>query len=386
MLQAERQLKALRGELQRARTELATLMNVRPGTDFTIAAAQAPTPTEVLDLPASIDELELSALTNRAEVRGEAYQGRINARETKVQILRMLPGLEFTGGATYEGNSYLLNNTWASGGLELTWNLLNLVSGPRNIELAETREALSETRRHALSMAVLSQVHIANLAYQTAVEDFRMADRLADVDKAITGQLEAAGSARQMSRQQIIQGRINAALTELRRDMAYAEMQAAWGRIFATIGADPLPGSLPSEDVKTVAAAVARTFDQWRDGDIWAENPADMATPMALDALNVEEVEAPETAEAPAPGNWLGPAQMDVAPSEDDRPVIAAAVALDPLAEGQSVAALSDQIPLPTAEEVQKGQIQLIDPGTVQAMADDPAPAAWTALPVGMRF
>lgn len=298
----------------------------------------------------------------------------------------MLPGLEFTGGATYEGNSYLLNNTWASGGLELTWNLLNLVSGPRNIELAETREALSETRRHALSMAVLSQVHIANLAYQTAVEDFRMADRLADVDKAITGQLEAAGSARQMSRQQIIQGRINAALTELRRDMAYAEMQAAWGRIFATIGADPLPGSLPSEDVKTVAAAVARTFDQWRDGDIWAENPADMATPMALDALNVEEVEAPETAEAPAPGNWLGPAQMDVAPSEDDRPVIAAAVALDPLAEGQSVAALSDQIPLPTAEEVQKGQIQLIDPGTVQAMADDPAPAAWTALPVGMRF
>ncbi|EKV28543.1 efflux outer membrane protein [Caenispirillum salinarum AK4] len=416
MLQAERQLKSLRGELQRARTELATLMNVRPGTGFTIAAADAPTPDAVLDLPAPVEDLELAALTNRSEVRGESYQGRINARETRVQILRMLPGLEFSGSGNFSGNTYLLNNTWATGGLELTWNLLNLISGPRNIELAETREQLSDVRRQALSMAVMSQVHIANLAYRTAVEDYRMADRLADVDTAIRGQMEAAGTARQMSRQQVIQSRINAALTELRRDMAYAEMQAAWGRIFATIGADPLPGSLPDGDVNTVAAAVASTFDQWQSGTITAEDPADLAAPGAVQAVLDEEpqVERPDAASAegdaaeaasavaqpPAEDLAADPvvtsaplaALPDAAPAEAAAPAPAApAQAAAPVEAVELVEAVEavDYAPEPATPpapvEASDGRILLLEPAAAQARAE-PAPAIWATMPRGMRF
>ncbi|WP_404380358.1 TolC family protein [Caenispirillum salinarum] len=406
MLQAERQLKSLRGELQRARTELATLMNVRPGTGFTIAAADAPTPDTILDLPAPVEDLELAALTNRSEVRGESYQGRINARETKVQILRMLPGLEFSGSGNFSGNTYLLNNTWATGGLELTWNLLNLISGPRNIELAETREQLSDVRRQALSMAVMSQVHIANLAYRTAVEDYRMADRLADVDTAIRGQMEAAGTARQMSRQQVIQSRINAALTELRRDMAYAEMQAAWGRIFATIGADPLPGSLPDGDVHTVAAAVANTFDQWQSGTITAEDPADLAAPGAVQAVLDDEplaepagaaaaVEPVEAASATAQPPAEEPAEEPLVTSAplaalpDAAPVEAVAPAPAASAAAAAPAEAMDYVPEPAAPpapvEASGDRILLVEPAASQARAEV-APAIWATMPRGMRF
>ncbi|WP_343869251.1 TolC family protein, partial [Caenispirillum bisanense] len=316
MLEAERQLKALRSQMQQARTELATLMNLRPGTPFEISAALAPTPGEVPSLPAALDTLELTALANRSEVRGEAYQLRINENESWVALLRMLPGLELTSSLDYSANKYLLNNAWASGGMELTWNLLNLFSGPRAMALAESQEKLSAVRRHALSMAVLSQVNIANLAYRTAVEDYALAERIASVETRIRDQLEAGGAAQQQGRRAVVRGRIGAALAELRRDMAYADMQAAWGRMFATIGADPLPEELTGGDVPTVANAVAQTFARWQAGQLQAvvpepvpaaaiEAPAAAAPAPAVTAPAAEDATAPAgvpMAAAPAPG------------------------------------------------------------------------------------
>ena len=277
MLESERQLKALRGQMLQAKTELATLMNLRPGTPFTIAAAQAPTPREVPSLPGAPDALERAALANRSEVRGEAYQLRVAENESWVALLRMLPGLELTSSLDYSSNRYLLNDTWATGGVELTWNLLNVLSGPRALELAESQEQLAQVRRHALSMAVLSQMKVADLTFRTAVEDYRLADRLAEVEGRMRDQLDAGAAAQQQSRRAVVRGRVGAALAELRRDMSYADMQAAWGRMFATIGADALPETIESSNVAAVATAVGRTFERWGKGDIPELVPAPVA-------------------------------------------------------------------------------------------------------------
>lgn len=311
MLESERQLKALRGQMLQAKTELATLMNLRPGTSFTIAAAQAPTPREVPSLPGDPDALELAALANRSEVRGEAYQLRIAENESWVALLRMLPGLELTSSLDYSSNRYLLNNTWATGGVELTWNLLNVLSGPRALELAESQEQLAQIRRHALSMAVLSQMKVAALTYRTAVEDYRLADRLASVEGRMRDQLEAGGAAQQQSRRAVVRGRVGAALAELRRDMSYADMQAAWGRMFATIGADALPETIDASNVAAVATAVGRTFERWGKGDIPGLAPAPVTESHSGQQAAAEE---PQQASWPAkdwfawtvPEEWTG--------------------------------------------------------------------------------
>ncbi|WP_041795519.1 TolC family protein [Pararhodospirillum photometricum] len=273
VLEAERQLKSLRSQMTQARTELATLMNLRPGTPFLIAAAEFPTPTHLPTLPADTDNLELLALSNRSEVRGESYQLRINENESWVAILRMLPGLELSSSYDYSGNKYLLNNAWASGSMQLTWNLLNLLSGPRAIALAESQEQLSHVRRHALSMAVLSQVNVADLAYRTALEDYQLAQRIAEVENRILSQLEAGKAARQQGRRAVVRGQMGATLADLRRDMAYADLQAAWGRMFATVGADPLPEELTAADLPTLSATLAQTFQRWEKGEIRSDMP-----------------------------------------------------------------------------------------------------------------
>ncbi len=315
MLEAERQLKALRSQMQQARTELATLMNLRPGTPFEITAALVPTPGAVPALPADLDALELTALANRSEVRGEAYQLRINENESWVALLRMLPGLELTSSLDHSANKYLLNNTWASGGVELTWNLLNLFSGPRAMALAESQEMLSQVRRHALSMAVLSQVNVANLAYRTAVEDYQLAERIASVEARIRDQLEAGGAAQQQGRRAVVRGRIGAALAELRRDMAYADMQAAWGRMFATIGADPLPEELTAGDVPTVANAVAQTFARWEAGQVQAVAPQESAVPTVAQPTEAPAPAVPAMDAAAPAGVPMAAAVQDVAPT-----------------------------------------------------------------------
>ncbi|SOD90760.1 TolC family protein [Caenispirillum bisanense] len=390
MLEAERQLKALRSQMQQARTELATLMNLRPGTPFDIAAAQAPTPDEVPTLPADLDTLELAALANRSETRGEAYQLRINENESWVAMLRMLPGLELTSSLDYSANKFLLNDTWASGGVELTWNLLNLFAGPRAIKLAESQELLSQVRRHALSMAVLSQVNVANLAYKSAVEDYQLASRLADVELRIAQQLEAGGLAQQQGLRAVVRGRIGAALAELRRDMAYADMQAAWGRMFATVGADPLPAALAEHSVPEVAAAVAETFARWKTGSIEAataaapQEPAEVApeapaAPAAPAPAVVESAPAPMAAAEPAPAT--APA---AAPAPAPAPATAAAPYQPPVVETAAVSEAASRIRLvPAAAQVRTAAPT---PAAAPARAVVPAPAVWSSMPGTVRF
>lgn len=381
MLEAERQLKALRSQMQQARTELATLMNLRPGTPFDIAAAQAPTPEAVPALPAELDTLELAALANRSEVRSEAYQLRINENESWVAMLRMLPGLELTSSLDYSANKYLLNEAWASGGLELTWNLLNLFSGPRAMALAESQEQLSQVRRHALSMAVLSQVNIANLAYRTAAEDYQLADRLAEVENRIRDQLEAGGAAQQQGRQAVVRGRIGAAIADLRRDMAYADLQAAWGRMFATIGADPLPETLAATDVPGIAAAVAETFGRWQQGSLeamLAARPLPAATepvatepaamePAAVEPVAVEPSAAPlVTSPAPAPMAGAIPATEPAEAAADAPPSV-------------EVAAASTG-----ADRIRLAPVAAPAPAAVPVRPA--APSVWAAMPGTVRF
>jgi multidrug efflux system outer membrane protein len=265
LLDAMRQVQALRRELLASKTQLAALIGSRPGQDFTLADSD-----ELYREPAvriTLDEVERLALLNRPELAEEAYQTRIGSLEVKRAMLSMLPGINLDIGHNYDSNSYLVNNNWLDYGAKVIGNLFTMFfNGPSQIKAAEAAKEVAHTRRLALSMAVISQAHISWITYRQAIADYRTAKELYEVEGAILRENRAAGATGRSNDLERINSEITAVLAELRRDFAAAEMNNAAGRLFVTAGVDPLPATVSSIDTKSLAAAIRENMQGWETG------------------------------------------------------------------------------------------------------------------------
>lgn len=272
LIDATRQLEEQRKALSLAKTELATLMNLPLGTDYTLALPDEnalPEPALTMDL----SKLEKAALISRPELREQDYQVRISAAETRKAMLRMLPGLEFSAGGHYDSNSYLVNQSWADAGVKVTWNLFNLFSGPTAEKVAKAGESVAEARRQAMSMAIMAQLYVANANFNEALRQYHTGEELQKLDDKIVGQLRNRYKTGGIGELQLIQGELNAVNTSLRNDLAYAELRNAYGQIFATVGLDPLPKLQSSDNLTTISKALEQSEQNWEHGDISALQP-----------------------------------------------------------------------------------------------------------------
>ncbi len=301
LLEALRQLEEIKMQMEQARTELSVLMNLQPGSNFALAAAQAPTPSEPLKMAIPVQQLELAALYNRSELRSESYQLRINANEGRVALLQMLPSLSMDTGYNYSSNSFLSSQAWASGGAQVSWNLMKIFSGPANIDLADAKVDLSKIRRLALSMAVISQTNVAKIAFESAVYNFTLSQQMADIEGKIQQQRRAELNAYQGGSMEAIRAEMGALLANLRRDMAYADMQSSYGRMFATVGAEPLPNSIGSYDVGTISQAIGQRFSEWQNGMLLPSGVMeDLLTPVTPAQKAAAEQDAGDQGHSPA--------------------------------------------------------------------------------------
>ncbi len=265
LIDTQRQLHDLRRELLLAKTELATLMNLPPDRPFEVAMPDE-SDFSVPRIEMAPDELEILALTYRPELREDIYQTRISRDETRKAMLRMLPGIEFNTGLNYDSNSFLVNQTWYEYGARISWNLLNLLTGPTRIDLAETQEDLVQARRRATAAAVVTQAHVAWITFQESRQDFVNSADLVEIDDRILAQFRAGGRADRLGDLPIIQSELNLLLSQLRRDLAYARLQSASGQVLLSVGADPLPDSVADGSLDTLAAAIRETEELWQSG------------------------------------------------------------------------------------------------------------------------
>lgn len=276
LIQATRQLEEQRKALSLAKTELATLINLAPGTQFSLATSSD---YSVPELKVDLSALEAEALATRPELREQDYQTRISAAETRKAMLRLLPGLEFSAGGHYDSNSFLVNDKWADLGVKVTWNLFNVLSAPAAIDVAKAGEEVATARRQAMSVAVLAQLYVANANYREALRQFKTSQQLSGIDSEIVGQLRNRYQANGIGELDLIQGELNTLQADLRRDLAYADLRNAYGQIFASAGLDPLPEEVAATDVKTIAGALASQESKWAAGNIDVAAPQPAAQP-----------------------------------------------------------------------------------------------------------
>jgi outer membrane protein TolC len=272
LIDATRQLEEQRRALSLAKTELATLMNLPLGTDYKLAMPdenQLPEPVLNVDF----SKLEKAALISRPELREQDYQVRISAAETRKALLRMLPGLELSAGGHYDSNSFLVNQSWADAGVKVTWNLFNVLSGPTAQNVAKAGQTVAETRRQAMSMAIMAQLYVARANFNEALRQYHTGEELQKIDDKIAGQLRNRYKVGGIGELQLIQSELNALNTSLRHDLAYAELRNAYGQIFATVGLDPLPKNQASDNLSHISQVLAQSEHNWDTGDISALQP-----------------------------------------------------------------------------------------------------------------
>jgi outer membrane protein TolC len=293
LLETLRQLTAIQQELSVAEIELAALVNAPPGTKLILAV---PAEMEVPAWDLSLDRMEELAFQGNADLREQGYLTRIAADETRKAITRLFPGITFSTGRNYDSNHFLLSNHWYEAGAKLSWNLMNLVSAPDVIDYAETNEEVTSSRRLALRMAVLAQVHVSERQYRNAVSQYQQSDELWQVDKRLYELSEARTANDAQGMLERVAGRASAIASQLRRFQTYAQVEQAYAKMQASLGQDLMPDTVASHDLKALSEAIAARLEQWGKGEPTAE-PA----PAAIVAAPAPAENAPDQAAATSP-------------------------------------------------------------------------------------
>ncbi|PPK70046.1 outer membrane protein TolC [Methylobacter tundripaludum] len=265
LLEIIRKLEELSETLRLAKTELASLLGISPSQKFELKlpennALKAP------ELSLAIDKMEEMALQLRPELREEIYNNRITAEETHKAILRLLPGIEFRAGYNYDNNSYLLNNNWLELSGIISNNLMELVSAPARFSQIDAQEKLGDTRRLSVYMAVLTQVHLSYQQFLVAGQQYKRTQELDEINQKISKHITTDAENDAKTELERIRATTNALMSRLQLLEAYAGIQSSLGRVYVSLGLDPLPDWIENHNINTLASSIEAVDKNWQAG------------------------------------------------------------------------------------------------------------------------
>ena len=261
LLDAVNLLTLRRQDLELARAELTALMSVPPGFRYILAEEKE----EVLPpVPNNFEDLERLALEKRPEIMEEWYRKRVTANDIKAAKLLLWPNLGVDTGLQYDSNKYNYNRTWTDVSARLSWNILKLAQYPALQRALEDQNKTDDFRRMALSMAVLTQVRVGVQRYGLALSELQFADESLRVDKHLLKYAQSAVQAKFDSELEVIRSEARALLAEYQRFASYSNAQAAWGRLYNSIGLDVLPETIDNNDIQTLANSMKKTMADWQ--------------------------------------------------------------------------------------------------------------------------
>jgi outer membrane protein TolC len=261
-----RQLEAIDQELSTARIDLAGLINAPLDSDLRVIEPTDLMNQKMLDWP--VTAMEDTALAQNADLREQHYNVRIASIETRKTLVRLFPNLSFNDSLRYDSDKYMINNRWNEAGLQLSFNLFNLLSAPSQQRLAEAGIALADQRRVTTQMAVLTQMHVARLHYASAVRQYQRADTIWSVDDRIRQHVANRASVQTQSKLDAVSNDTAAILSQLRRYQTLAQLNAAASRLQATLGMEPAIGDVQTTPLAQLTGEVGAALKQWSDGEL----------------------------------------------------------------------------------------------------------------------
>ncbi|MGN6316042.1 TolC family protein [Trinickia sp.] len=295
MLSVVGQLRRMQTDLNTARVQLASLIDVP--TDAPIQFA--PMDLDLSTTAAKVDprKLEALGLAMRPELREEAYQEKIDQQDVYKEIVKMMPGVGVLGSLNYDSNRYLYNPNWAQLGVNATFNLVNLIEGPKAISAAKASVEVSRQRRLALSVAVLTQVNLSYQQYLASVEDLDIAKQINDVEQQIRVASANEASAQEESEADRIRRDLASMVAEFSYDRTIAQVHTALTNLYTSVGVDLVPPNADTDDLAQLSARVKSAIAGWEAGQL-----PDVALALpAASTLGAPAAAASDAATATAP-------------------------------------------------------------------------------------
>lgn len=260
------QAQRLSREMETARMELASLMGLLPDQDFRLSdPGSLPKPGELV---VNYSDMIDTALVNRPEMRENGYAQRIGDAEIRKSVLEALPSLEGFAGLNTSSNDFLFNADWADYGVRASWNLMTVFQTGTRKKRAEAQAELERRRGLATAMAIMTQVGVSRMRYESLLEEYDTANAAASVQSDITDQVEIQANVQRASNQTLVRERMNRILASARRDQIHADLAQAAAHVYTSLGYDPYAADVTGqEDLATLSASLQ---------SLWTER---MATP-----------------------------------------------------------------------------------------------------------
>jgi len=209
-------------------------------------------------LSADLSQLEQVALVRRPEIQEEWYRQRVNQRDIEIAKAQLWPSVGVDLSTRYDSNQYLYNNHWQAAGIEVSINLLRLLQLPALNASQQSQKDTDEMRRVALSMAVLTQVRIGALRYGLAMHELQFAEESLVVDTKLLDYARSARKTSLGSELELIRAEGRFLLSRYQREAAQSTAQAAWGRLYNSVGLDVFPTTIQSYDIKSLAQEIEK--------------------------------------------------------------------------------------------------------------------------------
>jgi len=261
LLENLRLLESIEQELATGRIELANLINAPIGRDFRVQEPSDKVDAKLLEVP--VERMEEMAIERNAELREHFYSARIAVDETRKTMLRLFPALQFNATAHYDTDKYMINNQWNTAGLQLSYNLFNLLSLPSTKAMSEAGVKLADQRRIAAQMAILTQVHLSRLSYTVAWRQYLRADAIWQADAKISEHIRNRETAETQSKLEQVANSTTAILSLLRRYQSLSQLQGAASKLQATIGLEPAIGNIDDIALDELTRKVHEALRDW---------------------------------------------------------------------------------------------------------------------------
>ncbi|MDO9103621.1 MAG: TolC family protein [Methylovulum sp.] len=271
------QLEKLKADMSVARPKLMGLINAPMHTKLVLEDIKNENHEPPL-LKATTAELESLGLFYRPELREEIYQERISRDEVWKEMLKVMPGLTIPLSVNWDSNSFLVHDMWLEAGARTTFNLVNLLAAPKIWKSAKTQIEVVNIRRKALSIATLVQINVGHLQYMKAVDNYKMASELNKVDESIfklmsNNEVHGVGS-----ELELIYAATTSIASQLEKEQSLAEIYAALGNIYASIGLDPLVSNVQEGTIRDISVQLKNNLSRWYKGE-FPKLPASPAKP-----------------------------------------------------------------------------------------------------------
>jgi outer membrane protein TolC len=264
LVEIQGEVRKLQRELVIAKAQLAALMNLKPGTEFSLVLPDRGTAMPVVKY--SGEDMMMTALQNRAELREVSYRQRINAKELDAALLSALPSFRGVLGVNVDSNSFLYNQDWMQWGARASWNVLNLFRYPAQKKAVKAQDELLKQRELALTMAVITQVHVARARFGHFSEELETAQKQMRVQNKIMDQIRAGHKAGAMSQQTLLREEMNTLVSEVKYDIAYADAQNGYANLFGSMGIDDFgPDITGQENIATLRGSLSKL---WADREL----------------------------------------------------------------------------------------------------------------------